>query len=201
VVSLGLQYFEDLYSADPDPWRFATRWYEKRKYAVTLAALPRARYRRAFEPGCSIGVLTAELAVRCDRLLAADPVPAAIACAQARLVGRRGVRVIRGSVPQDWPDGRFDLVVLSEVLYYLDRAALTRTISLAVNSLERGGDLVAVHWTTRVPEYPLTGPEVHRALHDVPDLTRVVVHDEADFCLEVFRKGEPASVAQVEGLR
>jgi hypothetical protein len=61
-----------MYEHANDPWGFADRWYEERKRAITLAALPDRRYRTAFEPGCSIGVLTADLAHRCDFILAGD---------------------------------------------------------------------------------------------------------------------------------
>ena len=68
--SLPAGYFEALYAAAPDPWDFEGSDYERGKYAATLAALPQPRYARALEVGCSIGVLTALLAPRCDRLLA-----------------------------------------------------------------------------------------------------------------------------------
>ena len=47
--SLTPSYFEGLYAADPDPWRFATSDYERDKYAATLAALPRRHYARALD--------------------------------------------------------------------------------------------------------------------------------------------------------
>ncbi|MFC7609312.1 SAM-dependent methyltransferase [Teichococcus aestuarii] len=65
--SLPAAYFEALYAADPDPWRFRDSAYEAGKYAATLAALERPRYGRVLEVGCSIGVLTKQLAGRCDR--------------------------------------------------------------------------------------------------------------------------------------
>ncbi len=72
------EYFEQLYVRDPDPWRFATSGYERDKYAATLAALPNRRFASGFEVGCSIGVLTRQLAERCDALLAADGSPTAL---------------------------------------------------------------------------------------------------------------------------
>lgn len=48
-------YFEDMYRDAADPWHLAERWYERRKYDLTLAGLPLPRYRRAFEPACSVG--------------------------------------------------------------------------------------------------------------------------------------------------
>ena len=61
-MSLQPAYFDDMYAESPDPWGFRTRWYEERKFALTMAALPRRRYRRVFEPGCSVGMLTRLLA-------------------------------------------------------------------------------------------------------------------------------------------
>ena len=65
MASFGRSYFDDMYSDNPDPWGFESRWYEQRKYALTIAALPEPLYRSGFEPGCSVGVLTSLLAPRC----------------------------------------------------------------------------------------------------------------------------------------
>ena len=151
-------YFAGMYASDPDPWRFATSAYERDKYAATLAALPRARYRAAFEPACAIGVFTRALSERCDRLLASDLVPAAVAAARERCADRPSVEIRQGAVPADWPEGRFDLIVLSEFLYFLaraDLAALARRVGAAI---EPGGDVVLVHWLG-VTDYPLSGDE------------------------------------------
>jgi hypothetical protein len=61
--------FEAIYAADPDPWQVESSWYERPKLAVLLACLPRERYRTGWEPGCGIGVATAALAHRVDRLV------------------------------------------------------------------------------------------------------------------------------------
>ena len=122
MTTLPIGRFEADYARDRDPWGLASRWYETRKYALTLAALPEAAYRRAFEPGCAIGVLTAQLAARCDYLLAADGVEAALTQTRARVSGLEHVHVARMVVPGAWPEGPWDLVVLSELAYYLDRA-------------------------------------------------------------------------------
>ena len=62
------RYFDGLYKSSDDPWNLREGWYERRKRSLTLALLPRPRYRNAFEPGCANGELTAELATRCDAL-------------------------------------------------------------------------------------------------------------------------------------
>jgi hypothetical protein len=69
------QHFDELFRLDADPWRTRTRWYEVRKRALTLAALPQERYERACEPGCGAGEMTAALAQRCGSVVAAMPAP------------------------------------------------------------------------------------------------------------------------------
>lgn len=195
-------YFEAMYAADPDPWSFETRWYDTRKHALTAAAATRPRYRSAFEPGCSTGRLTALLAPRCDRLLAVDAVPSAVETAAARLASAPHVTVRPGRVPADWPAGTFDLIVLSELAYYFDDADLATLLDRAVDSLEPGGDLVAVHWRWPVADHFRSGDEAHAALAARPGLTRVSRLEEDDFLLEVFTRVPPParSVAQRENL-
>src|SRR5580658_8155643 len=117
-MTLDRSYFERLYDDHDDPWGFRTRWYEARKRRLTMAALPAQRYGSVFEPGCSIGLLTADLAERSDRVVAMDI--SARALQQARSGLPASVELRRGAVPSDWPAGKFDLIVLSEVGYYLD---------------------------------------------------------------------------------
>ena len=186
--SLTPDYFEARYAADPDPWRFATSDYERKKYAATLAALPRDRYAAALEVGCSIGVLTRELAARCDALLALDVVPEVLDAARARCADRPGVTFARMTVPGDWPDGRFDLILFSEVLYYLDRADLARLAGRVQGALAPGGDCVLVHWLGET-DYPLTGDEAAEGFIAQAAAFAGVIHRErtAEYRLDVLR--------------
>ncbi|MBO4161955.1 class I SAM-dependent DNA methyltransferase [Micromonospora antibiotica] len=199
------EYFDGMYAGAEDPWGFATRWYDQRKHDVTVACLPRRRYRSAFEPGCSTGMLTRRLAERCDRLLAVDIAAAPVASARERLADQPHVRVERMRVPDEWPavpDDRFDLVVLSELGYYFDDAGLDRLVARTVDSLAPGGTLVAVHWRPAVAEHARGGDDVHRLLGGVAGLARTARHEEADFLLDVFLRVPPParSVAQTDGL-
>ncbi|MDQ1169428.1 SAM-dependent methyltransferase [Microbacterium proteolyticum] len=179
---------------------FDSRWYEERKRAALLAALPWRHYRATFEAGCSTGALTAHLADRSDRVLAVDLAPAALERARRRLAGRDHVELRRAMLPDDWPEGAFDLVVLSEVAYYWAGADLDRGLTAAVASLSPDGHLVACHWRHPVAEYPHTGDDVHDALAARPDLVRLVRHEEEDFVLEVFGHPGARSVATEAGL-
>lgn len=196
-MSLPPAYFEALYRDSEDPWSFRTRWYEARKRSLVLAALLSPRYRSAFEPGCSNGTLTAALADRCDRLVAMDVSPAALAAVPRDLGARVDLR--QGSVPVDWPEGRFDLVVLSEVGYYLDHPDCTELMQRATAS---SAEILCIHWRHRVGDYPLTGDEVHLLLGEVArrrGWTQMMEHQEPDFVLEIWA-ADRRSVAQREGV-
>lgn len=181
-------YFEDLYAASDDPWKLAERAYEHRKFGVTMASLPRQRYARAFEPGCSIGVLTARLAERCDALLATDPVASALERAR-RDVPAPHVAFQQARLPDDWPDGQLDLIVLSELLYYLSEPQRLQVMAHVMGSLAPEGDLVLVHWRWPFEVATCTGDAAHAEVAACPGLVKVVEHLEEDFRLEVFRRG------------
>jgi SAM-dependent methyltransferase len=197
-----LDYFRDCYAASADPWGLAERWYEARKYAVALALLTRQRYGVTFEPGCSIGVLTALLAPRCDSLLAWDAVPDAVTSARARTAGLPGVRVEQGAIPAEWPPGSFDLIVLSELLYYFDDADLGQVLGLSVGSLRPGGQILAVHWRHPAPDHPRTGDGVHEDLAEHQGLARLARYRDPDFTAELYARadGDLRSVAQAGGI-
>ena len=197
-MTLPADYFDGVYADGDDPWGFRDRWYERRKRALTLAALPEARVGRTFEPGCAIGELTAGLAERCDSLLATDLNERALASARERLAGQGHVTFERRTVPGEWPPGEFDLVVLSEVGYYLAGADLALLAERAAGCLTPGGALIACHWRHPVADYPTSGDAVHAALA-ATGLPRIVRHEEEDLLLEVF---SPAgqSVARRGGL-
>jgi SAM-dependent methyltransferase len=201
-MTLDPGYFDAMYAVSADPWGFTSRWYEIRKYAISLALLPEQRYDNAFEPGCSIGVFSEMLAPRCGQLLACDLAAAAVRAAAARTASLGNVQVDQRALPADWPDGTFDLIVFSEFLYYFAGHDLSRVLTVATAALRPGGSLLAVHWRHPVPEYPRSGDEVHRALARQTGLGRLVDHREPDFLAEVYIRTDtaPVSVAQAGGL-
>jgi cyclopropane fatty-acyl-phospholipid synthase-like methyltransferase len=156
--TLRPEYFDSLYTADLDPWKFATSAYERGKYSLTLNAMRKPRYRSALEVGCSIGVLTQSLATRCDAVVAVDAAQTPLAEARRRCADLPGVRFEQMFVPDEWPDCAFELILLSEVIYYLSREDVARLASRVTHSLSRGGSVILVHWTGPT-NYPLSGDE------------------------------------------
>lgn len=192
--------FDARFATDPDPWGFATRWYEQRKRDLTLAALPRPRYRSACEPGCANGVLSAALAERCDRLWVSDGSPRAVALARQRL---SHVTVCEAWLPQGWPaslgPGAFDLIVLSELGYFLSPPEWAQVLDQAQRSLADDGTLVACHWRRQAADCVWNGDDVHQAMRESLELPHLAGWVDADFRLDVW-SGEPGSVAAREGL-
>lgn len=179
--SLPTSYFDDLYAGNPDPWGFESKPYEREKYAATLAALPRPHYAAALEIGCSIGVLTEQLAKRCDRLVALDAAEAPLARAQQRLAGQAHVEILRGRVPEEWPEGHFDLILFSEVLYFFDEEDLKRVCTQVTRSLRPGGDVVLVHWLPET-DFPLSGDEAtERFIAGTADVLKPLVASRSEF--------------------
>lgn len=187
MTSTHRAYFEKMYRETADPWQFETSPYETRKYGITVGSLPRKKYRSAFEPGCSVGVLSRLLAQCCQSVLATDIIPLALERAAERLAATPNVRVEYRSIPEDWPAESFDLIVLSEIGYYFAEAELKRIVQLSLGSLELGGHLVAVHWRG-FTDYPLTGDRTHEVIDDMETLRNVAHHLELEFRLDIWER-------------
>lgn len=183
---LGREYFEELYGASEDPWGFTTSDYEREKYGQTLAVLGERRFERALEVGCSIGVFTAILAPHCDELLAIDASEKAVALARERLAALENVRVERCTFPEETPEGPFDLILASEVLYYFDRETMLEGLRRLEAALAPGGSLLAVHWRHETQTYPLQGDEVHDLIRSHTRLAPTRQRATPDYRLELY---------------
>lgn len=190
--SLSEDYFNDVYRNSDDPWNFETSDYEYRKYESTIKALTEDLYNNVFEIGCSIGVLSEMLAAKCEKLLAVDVAEAPLVKAKQRLQKYPHVLVQKMAVPKEFPADQFDLIVLSEVGYYLawpDFELLQQQILI---HLKPNAQLLMVHWTPFVPDYPLTGDEVHDAFMKLSGATQPLKHllnqRKETYRLDLFEK-------------
>jgi SAM-dependent methyltransferase len=182
------EYFEEKYKANIDPWHFRTSEYERDKYRATLGSLTKDKYRAALEVGCSIGVFTKLLSPRCVSLLAVDSSSTAIEA--ARSINDENVTFRVANLPAEFPKGTFDLIVLSEVLYYFDESDLERVAQSCIDSTSEDGQIVLCHWLGQT-DYPLIGIEASElfARHIKPIMpVRSILHD-AIYRLESFSAG------------
>ena len=186
-TTMPYDYFDHMYAESSDPWGFDDRWYERRKFAVTLASLPHERYRRGLEAGCSNGALTELLATRCDRLVAFDFVDTAVARCRERLAGHGHVDVVAASFPDFWPPGTGDLVVWSEVAYYVRNGAADAALAGLEAWLEPGGHVVAVHYLGAT-NHPRDGGDIVPWLDDADFLERRCLHRDEGFELGVWER-------------
>lgn len=189
------RYFDELYAESDDPWGLADRFYERRKRELLMATLPRPRFSRAFEPGCASGLLTRRLAQCCDEVVAWDATPRAVELSRQRVGLLPGVQLGQGAIPDEWPAGDFDLIVISEVGYYCD--SLHALVDRVRESLTDQGVVVACHWRHDAADHPHTAGAVHAALG--VGLHSVAHHVEDDFLLDVWSVSEP-SVARAAGI-
>ena len=179
--------FEARYRAESDPWGYLTSDYEQAKYKATLAACGAGPFERALELGGSIGVFSRLLAPRCRRLETIDAAPTAVAAARRRLAPHAHAIARVGTVPDDVPAGPYELIVASEILYYLDGEQVERTLARLADVLARGGRLVVVHWRPNGPERPLSAEYVHRLLRS-RDWLVPVSRSRSEYLLDVLRR-------------
>ncbi len=183
------EYFRAMYEAEPDPWKFATSDYERRKYQATVAALPMRYPARVFEAGCSIGVLTRMLAPLAGHVMAADVDARTLERAAEACAGLSNIAFRRMVLPGEWPAGRFDLMLFSEVLYFMSRDDVARTAQLAMSGLSDAGGIVLVNWTGPT-NYPCGGDEATDLFiaTAAPTLRVHHAHREPEYRLDVLTR-------------
>lgn len=181
--------FDRIHARESDPWQVETSEYERAKYAAALAALPSPYLQRGLEVGCSIGAQTILLAESCAHLLALDIAAEPVRRTRERCAHLPHVDVRQARIPADWPAGEFDLIVLSEVLYFLDRPDLDETARLAARALSPGGAILLVDWTGPT-DTPNTGDEAAMLFLDVSGLSCVRSQREASYQLDLLKKAD-----------
>jgi trans-aconitate methyltransferase len=180
--------FETRYRTDPDPWETLTSAYEREKRLRTLAACGPGPFAAICDLGAGLGLLAEWLAPRCGRLLALDAAPTAVAAARERLAPLGNAEARVATLPDDLPPDAdaFDLVVASEILYYLDDAAFARTLAWLGGTR---GRVVAVHWTGTAGDLRRSALDVSGALAATPGLRVVSAEDTgAGYRLDVLER-------------
>jgi SAM-dependent methyltransferase len=178
----GAGFFETKYRRNADPWSFATNAYELSRYAAIVNALSHARYKRGFEPGCSIGVLTEQLAELCEYVEAVEFSPTAATAALKRCSGRQNVQVVCRALEDCLPIKGFDLLILSEIGYYFTPDAWRALTSQVIADCAPEGTILAAHWMGISPDHRMHGDQVHDIIRE----SRLLTLEYAE-CADGFR--------------
>lgn len=145
---IDVEGFEEKFQQNPDPWDYERSPFEAFKRNVLLAACGDGVYGRGLELGCANGVTTQRLSRICLQLDALDASPSAISNAASRDYTSRQPHFFKVTLPCKFPRNRYDLIVISEVAYYLQRQDLLLVCQAVVNALAPGGRLVLLHHLT-----------------------------------------------------
>ena len=188
-TSLDPAYFERMFRDSADPWDLESSPYEQGKYDHSIAALQGRTYARGLEVGCAKGVLTHRLAPHCRALLAVDVSETALSAARTRCTDQPHVAFERMTFPRQAPsESGYDLMLLSEVVYYWDDADILRAADWITRHLAPGGDILLVHWTGET-DYPQSGDEAVAKLLDAlgSEITVMTQEQWPQYRLDLWR--------------
>lgn len=182
--------FEARYRETADPWHTLASEYEHDKRERTLAACGPGPFGAAVDLGAGLGLLSEALAPRCERLIAIEGASTAARAARSRLRAFPQAEVVAGAIPDVLPEGSFDLVVASEILYYLDERALAATLRWTARHLAPGGRVVAVHWSGSAHDLVRSADAISARLAATPGLRVVETEHDAGYRLDVLERSE-----------
>ena len=175
-----------MFRDDPDPWGFHSRWEEFRRQQLCLAILDRQRFRSAFEPGCANGAFTTLLADRCGTLLASDGAPSAVSQAKMTTSTHSNVQICVQEMPLDWPPGRFELIVLKDFLYYLDKADIAEMAVRALSSIDSDGRVLVAHWLGHADDFETPADQIHAVFAEVFELSPLATFTDETQMIELW---------------
>lgn len=179
--------FEAMLADSEDPWGAAS-WYERRKHALSVALRTREHYGEVVEIGCATGALTQLLAAHADHVTAVDGSGAALAVARRRTLPPVTWR--RAEVPYELgelPAGSADLVMISEVAYFLTGAEYLALLRGARRLLRPGGEIILLDWCQGSAELPLDGHLIHaQAVSAYADLPHRLTYQDDSVRADVW---------------
>lgn len=203
------QFWEEFFEQE-DPWNYGSS-YEQEKYTRQLELLPDQPIDRALELACAEGHFTRQLARRVRRLCAADISTKALGRARVRCNGRQNIEFSQLDLSADPLPQDIDLIVCSEVLYYLDdEAELESVARRLVQALRPGGYLMAAHTFVLKDNMSRTGLDwespygaetITRIIQGVPGLALETSIETELYRIDRFRRllpGEAAPDIQVK---
>ncbi|RYZ49090.1 MAG: class I SAM-dependent methyltransferase [Proteobacteria bacterium] len=189
--ALGTQrdYFKNLYRQSDDPFRNWVNDYEERKRNIALNILREPQYGRIFEPGCGNGGLSKELSKRGRSVLSVDWSKEALLAAKD-YCSAGNVEFREMNFPTETPldvETGFDLMVVSELLYYYSKTDLERFFEVVPKILKPNGEILMIHWRGLSDHYPSNGDAVHRRFHQHSAVNVLETFEDPNFLISLGR--------------
>lgn len=181
-------HFDAIYKRSPDPWDVRTSPYELGKRDAARALLGDARFEHALEAGCGEGCLAGDLLLHGQARRATGIDQAEEIVERARKSAPEGLRLVRGRLPDDLPEGPYDLVIFSELLYYLPERDLERLAALTRMQMVPGAAMLIVSYLgdTETPLDARAGADFFIALFG-PELQPVSRRSAERFRIDLLR--------------
>lgn len=189
MLTTSEEFFEQKYRTQDDPWNFAHAAYEQARYDSVIACLGPKSYHRAFEPGCSVGVLTERLAKLCLQVEACEISQTAVQRAQRRCASLPNVHIWHGSIRDAEPQG-CDLLVLCEIGYYFTENEWFHIAMRLTDALCPSATVLACHWLGTSEDHLVHGDVVHQTLQILPGLEHEYAERHANFRLDRWTRPE-----------
>jgi len=159
--AIGIAGFDSKFQADPDPWGTFAGRDEARKRAAIKHAIGARSHGRVLELAAGNGSNSHMILSRSLRLVSCDGAPTAVDLTRQNLSGRPRAKVEQCVLPEELPDGRFNLVVAAEILYYLSPTKLARLASNFRRLLSPNGSIVLAHHHLRFDDAATQPSGVH----------------------------------------
>lgn len=173
--AITLDGFERKFASDPDPWRTWTSSYEQVKRRHLGQVIGPGRYGRVLEVGAGNGSNTHMLASRALRLTVTEGTLTGVRLIREMFDETRRIKVCRLDISDRLPEHRYDLIVISEILYYLKDKPFRNLVREVKRTLQPGGVLVLAHHTGLFGDAARNGGSVHRQF--LSQLSRFMVCD------------------------
>jgi SAM-dependent methyltransferase len=155
----SIEWLEDKFnSCEDDPWGHTWRGQELTRYDFLLNIITNSRpgdsYRQSLDIGCTTGFFTNKLHKLSADVSGVDISTIAIARAREKYPD---INFMAGSITDlDLPDGLYDLITCTEMLYYLDIETQTQVLQRIHDLLSDDGRAMI---TSKIGKSPYFSPE------------------------------------------
>ncbi len=169
--------FEQKFLANIDPWNYTKSPFERYKRDVLLRACGCRTYGRGLELACAIGVTSRCLARRCLRLLAVNSSLTALAEAKRRTRHSERITFRHAVLPNESPRGPFDLIVASEIAYYIRQRALYQLLCNLEMALAPSGRIVFLNHIRQFDDAAQLPAVAHGTSQEAQKTMHIVFHE------------------------